>query len=74
MLVKVAVGKSYTVSLDSLETSKITAPKGYDSVYLYNNSPNTYNHNYLLNETTQILPSFLVHFELDPNLEEGSYV
>ena len=74
MLVKVAVGKSYTVSLDSLETSKITAPKGYDSVYLYNNSPNTYNHNYLLNETTQILPSFLVHFELDPNLEEGIHV
>jgi CRISPR/Cas system CSM-associated protein Csm2 small subunit len=74
MLVKVAVGKSYTISLDSIENTKISAPKGYDSVYLYNHSPNSYNHNYLLTESSQILPSFLVQFELDPNLEEGVHV
>ena len=71
MLAKISIGKSYTVNLDSIENSKISAPKGYDSIYLYNNSPNAYNHNYLFNESSQILPSFLVHFELDPNLEEG---
>lgn len=74
MLVKVAVGKSYTVNLDSIENNKISAPKGYDSVYLYTSSPNTYTHNYLMTENSQILPSFLVHFELDPNLEEGLHV
>ena len=74
MLVKIAVGKSYTVNLDSIEGGKISTPRGFDSVYLYSSSPNTYTHNYLMNDSAQILPSFLVHFELDPSLEEGIHV
>ncbi|OMJ66336.1 hypothetical protein SteCoe_36843 [Stentor coeruleus] len=74
MMVKAAVGRSFTINLDSIDSGKLSQPKGFDSVYLHNNSPNTYNHNYLLYESAQILPVYLVHFELDPNLEEGIHV
>lgn len=74
ILVKIAVGKSYTTSLDHLEGKKVVCPKGFNSNYLYSSEPNGYYHNYLVFDSAQVLPKYLVQFELDPNLEEGVHV
>jgi len=69
---KVAVGKSYCVNMETLE-GELAVPEGYESILLYNSSQddNTYNYSYLITHSEQILPCFLVQFELDPSLEEG---
>jgi hypothetical protein len=74
MLVKIVVGKSFITNLDYLHGKKVSCPKGYNSNYLYTSEANGYYHNYLIFDGAQVLPKYLVHFELDPNLEEGIQV
>lgn len=73
LLVKVGIGKSYSINVENIENGRIQVPKGYDSIYLFNpsNDSNSYNHNYIIFDSSQVLSLFIVHFELDPNLEEG---
>ncbi|CAG9322258.1 unnamed protein product [Blepharisma stoltei] len=73
LLVKVGIGKSYSINAATVESDSLQVPRGYDSIYLYNPSSeeSSYNHNYGIFDPSQLLALFVVHFELDPNLEEG---
>lgn len=72
LLVKVAVGRSFAVNVESLAVKRPKLPADYDSLYLYNEAENsTYQHDYVIFESAQALPCFVVQFELDPSREES---
>lgn len=70
MFVKLAVGRPFFTTVDQLGFGR---PPNYDSLYLFKPEDEgaTYQHDYLLFDTNQALPCFIVHFELDPSREEA---
>eukprot|EP01138_Halocafeteria_seosinensis_P011214 gb/GECG01011455.1/.p1 GENE.gb/GECG01011455.1/~~gb/GECG01011455.1/.p1 ORF type:complete len:970 (+),score=148.53 gb/GECG01011455.1/:1-2910(+) len=67
VLCKVGVGKSFV--LDDPEESQ-ELPEGYDSYYVHRPEENTrtddYQHEYIIPDSTQVLPQYIVHFKYSP--------
>lgn len=67
LLSKIAVGKSFCVPLKTVEKEKVRLPEGFDSIYVYNEDqrPDIFRHEYILFDTLQALPCYIVQFEFD---------
>eukprot|EP00742_Colponemidia_sp_Colp-10_P004319 GILJ01004608.1.p1 GENE.GILJ01004608.1~~GILJ01004608.1.p1 ORF type:complete len:562 (-),score=83.28 GILJ01004608.1:168-1853(-) len=80
LLCKIGVGRSYCLEESTPPTDKIAIPPGYESIYLHRAENETgaegevvgksYKHDYILFDSPQVLPCFLVNFEYDPAMEE----
>jgi hypothetical protein len=77
LLCKVAIGRAYYAAEDYAKVAPM--PDGYDSFFLENlenpdkESPiNNLTSNYIVKDGSQVLPTFLVTFEYDPQLEQRS--
>lgn len=75
LLLKIAVGKSYCLPSKTTNKDKVKLPYGFDSIYLYNedqsNVEDSFKNDYILFDNSQVLPCFIVHFEMDPKKEEA---
>lgn len=75
LLLRIAVGKSYCIPASNTNKDKYKLPYGFDSIYLYNedsgDADSAFRHDYILFDNSQVLPSYIVHFELDPKKEEA---
>lgn len=70
-----ALGRSYVI--DDLEDGERRLPSGYDSIYLHNSADansGIYRHRYMVPDSSQVLPLYLVQFSYDPNVVENKVV
>lgn len=76
LVCKVGVGKSYCISADQHKNQQMKLPKGFDSLYIYNSpdgdakNPRQFKNDYMIYDNAQVLPSYVIHFELDFDKEE----
>ena len=63
------------VPASNTNKDKYKLPYGFDSIYLFNEDTgdveNAFKNDYILFDNAQVLPSYIVHFELDPKKEEA---
>lgn len=72
---KVALGRSYVI--DDSEDGERRLPSGYDSIYLHSSTDvnsGTYRHRYMVPDSSQVLPLYLVQFNFDPNVVENKVI
>lgn len=79
VLCRIAVGRSYVIDAEALETTRAAIPEGYDSLYLHRADDDgadgvLYHHEYLLLDPAQVLPLNSVTFEHDPDADAAAAV
>ncbi|KAJ3327303.1 hypothetical protein HDU76_012036 [Blyttiomyces sp. JEL0837] len=74
LLCKVGIGRARVA--DEITAERETIPEQYDSFYVKQSnevkSEDDYHHEYIIKNSAQILPLYLVHFEFDPKKEKAS--
>ena len=70
VLCKIGVGRSFVIEESPDSSPDFEIPRGYDSIYLRrgasSSSPAGYVHEYVLPDSRQVLPQYLVQFQYGP--------
>jgi hypothetical protein len=65
---KIAVGRSYCYTEKKYKNHPKELPEGFESIYLYSDEeiPQVFVHKYVLFNSEQVFPYYLVDFTIDP--------
>lgn len=71
---KISVGKSYCYEASKFFAEPIKCKEGFESIYLYNEeeNPQVFKHDYVVFKNHQVLPVYLIDFNVDTSKEQQS--